>query len=427
MNNSKPTCLNGNSLGSPVVIPAVSLRTNFSWTLVGNVAYAAAQWGVLIVLAKLGNPEMVGQFALALAITSPIFMFASLNLRAVQATDATDAYGFNEYVSLRAIFGFAGLIVAVSISQVVGYPLPVVAAIAAVALCKFLESFGDAIYGFFQKYEAMDLIGKSMVLKSIFIFALASLVLHITGYLFAFILGMGAGSVLILCIYDRHNLRRMRGASRWSMPPLRQLTKLAWLALPLGLVMMLNSLYATIPRYILEHHFRAYELGIFAAMAYLMVVGTTVIAALGQAASPRLAKHFALKDFKSFRKILGYLLLIAGVLGGVGFLAARMGGEWLLSLIYTQDYAAYASEFSWLMAGSALGYISSVLGYAITSCRQFAVQVPVTLISVVSSLVASLVLIPRLGIGGAVISIILVYMTQLPLKIWVLARSLKST
>jgi hypothetical protein len=48
----------------------LSLRKNFSWTFVGNVVYAACQWGILVALAKLGTPEMVGQFTLGLAVAA---------------------------------------------------------------------------------------------------------------------------------------------------------------------------------------------------------------------------------------------------------------------------------------------------------------------------------------------------------------------
>ena len=54
-----------------------------------------------IVLAKLGSPEQVGQFALGLAIAAPVFMFATLRLRDVQATDAKQEYQFGDYFALR--------------------------------------------------------------------------------------------------------------------------------------------------------------------------------------------------------------------------------------------------------------------------------------------------------------------------------------
>lgn len=73
----------------------LSLRQNFSWTFVGNVVYAACQWGMLVALTKLGTPEMVGQFTLGLAVTSPVFLFSNLQLRTLMATDAKQEYHFS--------------------------------------------------------------------------------------------------------------------------------------------------------------------------------------------------------------------------------------------------------------------------------------------------------------------------------------------
>ena len=66
-----------------------------------------------IVLAKLGSPEKVGQFTLGLAMTAPIFMFATLRLRDVQATDTNQEYLFGDYFALR-----------LPVAIVYGLPLP---------------------------------------------------------------------------------------------------------------------------------------------------------------------------------------------------------------------------------------------------------------------------------------------------------------
>src|ERR1700690_1751773 len=66
------------------------LTHNFAWTLVGNVVYAACQWTIVVVLAKLGNADMVGEFALALAVAFPITLLANLQLRSVFVTDLVD-------------------------------------------------------------------------------------------------------------------------------------------------------------------------------------------------------------------------------------------------------------------------------------------------------------------------------------------------
>lgn len=81
----------------------MTLRHNLSWTFAGNVVYGACQWGMLVVLAKLGSPEIVGQFTLGFAVTAPVLMFTNLQLRLVQATDAKHQYLFGDYCGLRLI------------------------------------------------------------------------------------------------------------------------------------------------------------------------------------------------------------------------------------------------------------------------------------------------------------------------------------
>lgn len=93
----------GPEVNSPATVPTRSLRLNFSWTIMGNVVYSGTQWGILVLLARLGNPEAVGQFSLGLAITAPIMLFASLQLRAVQATDARLQFQFRDYAGLRIL------------------------------------------------------------------------------------------------------------------------------------------------------------------------------------------------------------------------------------------------------------------------------------------------------------------------------------
>jgi O-antigen/teichoic acid export membrane protein len=52
---------------TPREMPPLRLRTGFAWTVAGNVVYGASQWAMLSLIAKLGNGEMLGQYALALA------------------------------------------------------------------------------------------------------------------------------------------------------------------------------------------------------------------------------------------------------------------------------------------------------------------------------------------------------------------------
>src|SRR5579871_3850894 len=99
------------------------VRRNFIQTLIGNGAYAFANWAILVVIAKMGTPYMLGQFALSLAIAQLIFVLTSFNLGGVLMTDARREFQFIDYVGIRmfmTIVGFAALILVCSFGR---YPL----------------------------------------------------------------------------------------------------------------------------------------------------------------------------------------------------------------------------------------------------------------------------------------------------------------
>src|SRR5947208_1101307 len=80
-----------------------SLRKDFAWILAGNSVYAATQWGIVMALAKLSSVTAVGQLALGMAVTAPIFLFSNLNLRLVLATDGGHQYAFGAYLRVRLL------------------------------------------------------------------------------------------------------------------------------------------------------------------------------------------------------------------------------------------------------------------------------------------------------------------------------------
>ncbi|MCL5998760.1 MAG: oligosaccharide flippase family protein [Chloroflexi bacterium] len=394
-------------------ISEISLRTNFFWTLAGNVIYAGSQWGILVVLSKLGTPEMVGQFALGLAIANPIVFFANLELRAVQATDARHEYPFRDYLGLRLLTTLVALLVIAGISVAGGYRRETTALIMAIGLAKSIETFSDILYGLMQQHEKMGLIARSMMLKG----PLSLIALTIGVYLTGSVVGAAAGLALawtvLLVIYDIRNTRlllktypqptnqesraeRLRPRSR-----LADLRKLALFALPLGFAAMLIALNTGLPRYFIERVLGERELGFYAAMAYLMTAGTTVIAALGQSASPRLAKYYAAENHVAFRNLLLKLVGFGVLLGVAGILAALAGGREILTILYRPEYATQTDTFVWLMVAAGVTYVAACLGYGLTALRLIKIQPFIFAGTALLLLVLCAVLIPRHGTLGA--------------------------
>src|SRR6516162_2558316 len=186
----------------------LSLRSNFAWALAGNVVYAACQWGVIIVLAKLANSFVVGQFSLGLAVATPVLMFSNFDLRAVQATDARRQYRFAEYFRLRVVMTLVGLLIIAGIVKFGRFESQTAAVILAVALAKGVETLSDIHYGLFQLNDRLDQTGRSMMLRGTLSVSALSVGLYLTRNVFWACVGMSLAWLATLLFFDVRHGRR---------------------------------------------------------------------------------------------------------------------------------------------------------------------------------------------------------------------------
>jgi O-antigen/teichoic acid export membrane protein len=408
----------------PADMKPLTLRHNFSWTFIGNAVYAACQWGMLVALAKLGNSEMVGQFTLGLAITAPIIMFSNLQLRNLQATDATAQYNFGDYLSLRIISTFLALVIIGAIAIFSGYSWTTSAVIYSVGISKSIEAISDVYYGLLQQNERMDKIAISLMIKGPLSLFLLSAGIYFTKNILWGVAGLIVAWIIVLVIVDIQNgsliLRYLKKIHKnnvditkkelYSPYPSwhpKKIINLALLAFPMGFVMLLISLNTNIPRYFLEQNLGVEKLGIFAAIAYLMMVGKTVISALAESADARLAAYYASGELSAFYGLIIRLLSIGFLLGATGILVAIFVGREILTLLYRPEYGEYNNILILVMVSALIDYLFAFLGHGMTAARYFRIQVPLLATVSITAALSSLLLIPLWGMQGAAFSLMI--------------------
>ncbi len=408
--------------------PRLTLRVNFLWTLTGNVIYAACQWGILVALAKLGTPQMVGEFALALAVTAPILIGLGLSLRSVQATDALREYEFRDYFSLRLLTTIAAVLGVAGVVWFSPYGPRAAAVILIVGIAKGFESISEIVHGLWQQHERMDLIARSLVLKGALSLGVVALAVYFTGDLRVGACGLALVWAFVLLFYDARWAANVSGLAR----PLRLLWRprtlgaLAWLALPAGVVMALVSFNINLPRYFIEHHLGTEQLGIFAALAYPMIAGTAIVGALGQSATPRLSQYYSGGERRAFLSLLVKLVGLAFAIGVAAVLVIALAGRPILLLLYRPEYANHVTTFLLLAIVTALAYVASILGYAMTAARYFRAQLPVFILSTAVTAAACAVLVPRLQLRGAAFALGFATLCQCVLSAAVIVHALKN-
>lgn len=380
----------------------VGLRSDFAWTFAGNAVYAASQWAILSLMAKLGGGHMLGQYALAVAVTTPAVMLTHLNLRAVLATDLERRHSFGDYLAVRLQTTAAGMAAIAVLAFVCNRSAALAATIVLVGASQSAETVSDTYYGALQRRERMKPIAFSMMARAAVSLAALGTVLWLTRDLLSAVVALALGRVAVLVAYDRpkgsagESLSRSGRQSEWTI--LRT-------ALPLGVVLMLVALNTNTPRYVIQHYLGTRELGAFAAVAAFVAIGSTVVNALGQVATPRLARYFSERDLPRFRQTVVRLVGWVLALGAAGVIVAAVLGRVILRVVYRPEYEAYSGLLIVVMGAAMVGYLAITLGYVVTSTRAFNAQMPLFCCVVASCGILSWVFVPKSGLPGAVLAL----------------------
>ena len=413
----------------------LSVRHNFAWTLAGTVTYALSQWVVIVLLAKLGNAEMVGRFALALAVAYPITYIAHLQLRVVFVTDQESKFPAGEVLGLRLMLGALAIVILVATCKIAGYTGQTTAVILIVGVAQLIDCLSENYYAISQKNERMDRIAKSQIFRSILSLTLVSLALHFTHSLMWGVVGYVISRSTILLTYDS-----ARGTFALAGRPqanegflerihpywnVRKQLGMAWIALPLGAVTVLGSLNANMPRYFIEKTFGPADLGIFSALNYIPVAAVMVCTALGYAAFARLSKLYFAGDLAGFKSVLGKAVAVCGGMGLAGLLGSALLGRQILTILYRPQYAEHVDLLLWLMAVGAVACVASCMGCAMSAAGQFRQQVPLFMVVTGSSFVACYFLIPWRGLQGAALAALVSMCVQLIGTIFIVYRALQ--
>lgn len=399
----------------------MSLRTSAAWTFAGNAVYAAAQWGMVAGLARMGTPADVGLITLALALTAPVFLLMGLQLRSVQATDARQQHPFSSYLRLR-LLGMALALVSCGVLSVV-YP-EATGALLWLGLAKTFEGISDVLYGLMQRSERLDWVSGATLLRGLFGLGFLLVGYRLTHNVAAAAAGLAIANGLVLLLLDWPRARKLGADARAQLtgPALRSLLRVSW---PLGLVMGLISLGAALPRLFVEHMMGQANLGLYGALVYIPLAGSVVVNALGTVLTVRLSRAYASGNVRGFLKLALQFGVITAGLGTGLILVAVVAGQPLLRLVYGPVYAHEQASFVWLAVSGAVGYVAAASGFATTAARRFFEQLPLFVVVTAVLALSGWLLVPRLGLTGAALSALIGSLVQLVGSVLIVAHALR--
>src|SRR5258707_264459 len=313
-----------------------SLTADFSWTFVGNAIYAAGQFAILMLLTKLVRPELVGQYALGLALVYPVMMLSNMQLRSVMNSSVRDGAQFGHYLSLRLLMTLAAFAAIFGITRILRYDWQLTEVVLMVGLAYGIETISDVYYARLQLHDRMAEISKSLMARAVLSVLILAAVTYATRSVVWGIAGVAVGRAIVLFGYDtRERTHVLRQQTKWyllngELAPrfdASEQRQLLWRSLPLGIVVLLTTLNSSIPSFFIKHGIGERDLGIFSALGLTISVGNMAVVSLGQSAFTRLSRAYASGNITAFGSLLVALLTCGAGLGVCGMLISKFAGR----------------------------------------------------------------------------------------------------
>ncbi|HET7600649.1 MAG TPA: hypothetical protein VFK09_10165 [Gemmatimonadales bacterium] len=378
------------------------LRHSVVWTAIGNGVYLASQYGILMVLAKLGSTTLVGQFSLGLAIVTPVLIFSQMQLRQVFVTDAGGATPFAAFFWARVVVGAPALLGTIAVVAALGYEREFQAVTALLGTAKLAESLSDMLYASLQRRERMDFVAGAMIFRGALGLAAVAGGLWWTRSLLGAVGALAAAWGLALVFVDLGLVRRAGRedtlAWRWNRAEMFGLMRTS---APLTMAAGLVSLSASIPRYVLEYFQGKSAVALFTvAMAPISLMGIFT-GAIAQATLARAAVYLQGGQFRAFSS-LGRKLAAVNALIGLALVTLLVAaGRPLVRLLFTPEYEPAVPVMIILGAGVAISGLGAFGSTVVLAGRRFHLQLANVIVALLVQVPLCILLVPRYAIFGA--------------------------
>lgn len=393
---------------------------------IATVTLALLQWSILMFIARVDGPSLLGEYSLAQAYAAPAFFLGSLSLRTQYLIWEPSGSLFSDFMFLRFVFP-AVIFVCFMIFICIYYTSQTFIIIAAAIFAmKYVEGFFDLASAKMQRegdIAGVATTNSTRCLLSIIAFGAIYLSTH---HLLLALCFLPVFWVALL-VKQRRRLHIDVGVPKViTLANLRHRVNLAVSLFPFSVSMIINSLSLNAPRFILHGVLGPRDLGFFSAISHFLVIGALVTGSVAQMALPSLVDAINKRSARKFWQRLVWPAVMVQCASAVGVMIAIAMGPELLNVLYGSQFARenHTLVVATIVAGPLYCSAIFVNGcYAAQMRRELLIVQCVSLLVVVA---ATSILVPRLGVDGAYFGLAIFAAAQICLSIILLARFLNS-
>lgn len=282
------------------------------WLTLALAFRSLGQAGLLIVFARFGSPETLGNYSLALAVTAPIFVFCEFGLRTVYLTHRGNQ-PFSAYLRVRLVTLALAMVLTAAVGAI--FVPELTGVLILVSLLRAADSVGELYSAPLQRHGELPTILRAFSTNAVLTIGAGIAVLITFDNLYAVI----AALILVSCATTLLLMKRPTDALLAKEEPAIAEAPSQWdehlsvvkAGLPTGISWGLLSLLSSIPQYFLAAYYSPVEVGYFAIILYVVVVVEIFLNAVSQSWIPR-AKQMLAEAPSFFRAVAKTALIWTG-------------------------------------------------------------------------------------------------------------------
>ena len=388
--------------------------------LVGNVSFLFAQWLLTVITTQLLGYEAVGLLTLAMAIGNVFTFVQTYGVRAFQCSDNQYEFRPAEYVKTRILTTAAGIGMCIVFVLAGGYNKQSAYSILLFLLFRSADGFSDALHGEIQRAGRLELVGFSVLLRSMvtIIFFLAGIhQFHSTvgGLLFA-----AVGAICLTLFLDMTLYRRCV-ADTLSRPAacLSILKK----CFPLFLAVIIPAFVTSYPRVILERFYGPELLGYYGNISTPTAIITAVIPNILVAFMPMYGNLVAKADGTGIWKLWVKTIMGTGGICVVCMLGVLIAGKPVMAFLYTDAIIPFVHYLYFFLITTMLYAMTMCGGSALIAMRKSNAVVIASIIPAVFCVLAAPPLVRQWEIPGTIITLGVSYLIQLGVQLFLINKA----
>ena len=399
---------------------------NTMFLLVGQAGQAVGTLVLWLIVARLLDPDAIGQYALAVSLAA-IFAnvckvgYENLAIREVARNREQAATYLGDILTLKGGLAIVGFLLLAATVALVGYPGEKGALILVVGATTFTVAMIAGLEWCFQAFERMEYQGGLRLLRSVVTLVLGAGVLWWSRNILGLaVVQLGVSCVIFALVFTIIRRRFARPAWRLDWPAFGAMTRQA---LPFGIGIFGTVLLFNVDTIMLSHLKGDAVTGIY-NLAYRLVDALKILPiALASALYPPLSQAF-LHDRASLTALVTkawFLMVIAALPVAVG---TTLLADRFILLFYGGRYVAAGPVLAILVWAGALMFLFSVLSITLSAIDRQPTGAGLVFMGTLINIGLNFFLIPRWGAWGASLALVIAMVIMTTAGLVYLARHL---